>query len=206
MRFNLVGIVIGQRGTGKSLFVLGSENSSKETDKKLNIPGILPIYQKRGTKILIIDTLDHPAYRKIPVLKQSDFKKWTKGTVRIFTEPENILLLVDLINKSPHINNTLIVFEDAGKYTEKSLPRSFKRLIIDSKQRNIDIIFMYHCFIDTPTNIFTKSDFIQLFKTEDSPIVRKNNIRLFDKVNAAYNQVNEHTSNFYGKYIDTRTN
>lgn len=198
MRFNLVGLIIGQRGTGKTSFIKG--------DKKVNVPGLIPIYQKKNIKVLIIDTLDHPAYRDVPILPQTKFKQFNKGVVRLFMEPDNILKLVDLINTSPHLNNTFIIFEDAGKYTEKSLPKAFKRLIIDSKQRNIDILFCYHCFIDTPANIFTKADYIQLFKTEDSPVVRKNNLRLFDKVNNAYNEVKKHSNNFYGKYIDTRTN
>lgn len=206
MRFNQVGIIIGQRGTGKSLFVLGSNHSAKAEDKSLKIPGILDIYTRKSMKVLIIDTLDHPAYRSIPIIKQSQFSKWNKGIVRTFLEPDDIKSLVNLINISPHLNNTCIIFEDAGKYTEKVLPKPFKRLIIDSKQRNIDIVFMYHCFIDTPTNIFTKSDFIQLFKTEDSPLVRKNNIRLFDKVLKAYEDVKQNKNNFYGKFIDTRTN
>lgn len=205
-RFNQVGIIIGQRGTGKSLFVLGSKYSAKPEDKALNIPGILEIYEKKQIKVLIVDTLDHPAYRQIPIIKQADFKKWNKGIVRTFLDPDNMLPFVDMLNNSKNMVNSAIIFEDAGKYTERSLPRQFKRLIIDSKQRNIDIIFMYHCFIDTPSNIFTKSDFLQLFKTEDSPIVRKNNIRLFDKVMNAYDQVNINTSKFFGKYIDTRTN
>lgn len=206
MRFNLVGLVIGQRGTGKTLFVMGSKYSAKTSDQALNIPGLFDIAQRSGKKVLIIDTLDHPAYRSIPLLQQKDFSKWNSGIVRTYLEPDDIHKLVDKINTSPHMNNTMIIFEDAGKYTEKTLPRPFKRLIIDSKQRNIDIIFMYHCFIDTPSNIFTKSDFIQLFKTEDSPVVRKNNLRLFEKVLTAYEEVKNHGNNFYGKYIDTRTN
>lgn len=206
MRFNTVGIIIGQRGTGKSLFLLGSKYSAKSGDEKLGIPSLIDIAQKNGLKVLIVDTIDHPAYRKIPVLKQSDFKKFSAGVFRVWHEPENMRAFVHLINTSENLNNTFIVFEDAGKYTEKNLPMEFKRLIADSKQRNIDILFMYHCFIDTPANIFTKSDYIQLFKTEDSPKVRKNNLRLYEKVEAAHNEVKFHKSRFYGKYIDTRTN
>jgi hypothetical protein len=196
-RFNTVGLIIGTRGTGKTAFIKG--------DPSVNVPGIIPIYLKKGIKILIIDTLDHPSYRNVPILPQKNFKKWNKGIVRVIMEPETILKFINLINQSPHLNNTFIIFEDAGKYTERTLPKPFKRLIIDSKQRNIDIIFIYHCFVDTPANIFTKSDYIQLFKTEDAPVVRKNNIRLFDKVNAAYELVKKHPNNFYGKFIDTRT-
>lgn len=206
MRFNQVGIIIGQRGTGKSLFVLGSNYSAKPEDKALNIKGLFDIYAKKNMKVLIIDTLDHPSYRKIPIINQKQILKWKSGIVRTYLEPDSIPDLVNFINQHPSFNNTAIFFEDAGKYTEKLLPKPFKRLIIDSKQRNIDIVFMYHCWIDTPSNIFTKSDFLHIFKTEDSPNVRKNNIRLFDKVLTAYNQVNSHPSKFYSKFIDTRTN
>lgn len=206
MRFNQVGIIIGQRGTGKSFFMLGSKYSAKPGDDKLNTPGIIEVYEKKKMKVLIIDTLDHPSYRKIPIIDQKNFSKWRSGVVRTFVDPDNMKPFVNMLNVAPNMVNTAVIFEDAGKYTEKNLPAPFKRLIIDSKQRNIDIFFMYHCFIDTPSNIFTKSDFLQLFKTEDSPLVRKNNIRLFEKVWAAHEQVKNNPNPFEGVYIDTRTN
>lgn len=206
MRFNQVGIIIGQRGTGKSFFLLGSKWSAKPGDDQLNKQGILEIYEKKNMKVLIVDTLDHPSYRKVPIIDQKNFPKWNSGVVRTIIDPDDAKNLVTYLDNAKNALNSLIVFEDAGKYTEKNLPPAFKRLIINSKQKNIDIIFMYHCFIDTPSNIFTKSDFIQLFKTEDSPLVRKNNIRLFDKVYNAYEQVNNHPNSFEGRYIDTRTN
>lgn len=206
MATNQVGIIIGMRNVGKSLFVLGSEFSSKVEDKILQIRGLIRIFLNKKMKILFIDTLDHPSYRHFTVLKQSEFKTWT-GIRRIYFEPDDIVNLVDLINKTPSMNNTFIVFEDAGKYTDLKLPKPFKRLIADSKQRNIDILFMYHCFMDTPTDVFRKGiDYIQLFKTEDHPAVRKNNLRLYDKVEAAYNQLKASNNRFDGKYIDTRTN
>lgn len=204
-RLNTVGTIIGQRGTGKSLFFLGSRFSSKPADKSLNIPGVIEYPLKNGQKILIIDTLDHPAYRGIPTLKPNQFAAFKRGVARTWLEPDNIVKLVDKINQAPHFNNTTIVFEDAGKYTERTLPRPFRRLIIDSKQRNIDLLFMYHAWVDTPGDIFTKSDYIQLFKTEDSPEVRKHKIRLFEKVQRAYTEVQKHPSRFYSKFIDTRT-
>jgi predicted AAA+ superfamily ATPase len=206
VRFNEVGIIIGQRGTGKTLFLLGSKLSSNPNDKALNKKGILDIYLAKGMKVLIIDTLDHPSYSNIPILKQKDFYNFKSGVYRVVLDPDNIPKFIDLINRSPHMNNTLIVCEDAGKYTGSNLNKSFKRLIIDTKQRNIDLIFMYHCFIDTPANIFTKIDFLQLFKTEDTPEVRKSRMRLYQKVFQVWEQVNNHVSKFYGKYIDTRTN
>ena len=205
-RFNYVGVIIGQRGTGKSLFVIGSKYASRPQDKALNIRGLFELAIKNNQKILIIDTLDHPAYKNIPVLKPADFKTFKKGIYRTWHEPDDIVKLIDLINKSPWLNNTLIICEDAGKYTEDRLPRPFKRLAIDTKQRNIDLILMYHCWIDTPKNVFSKSDFIQLFKTEDSPFVRRNDISLYEKVNKVYMAVKNNPNRFHGEYIDTRTN
>lgn len=205
MRFNTVGTIIGQRGTGKSLFFLGSRLSSKPEDRALNIPSVLEKHIKNGQKVLVIDTLDHPAYRGLPVMQPKHFLHFNKGAARTWLEPDDVAKLVNKINQSPHFNNTAVVFEDAGKYTERTLPRPFRRLIIDSKQRNIDLLFMYHAWVDTPGDIFTKSDYIQLFKTEDSPEVRKHKIRLFDKVQKVYNQVQAHPSRFFSMHIDTRT-
>ncbi len=40
MRFNLVGLIIGQRGTGKTSFIKG--------DKAVNVQGLIQIYQKKN--------------------------------------------------------------------------------------------------------------------------------------------------------------
>lgn len=206
-RFNQVGLILGMRGTGKSLYMLGSKYSAKAGDEKLNIAGLIDTQLQNKFKVFVVDTLDHPSYRKIGILKAKDIHKFKKGVVRVFMEPEKILQLVNYINSAPNFNNTFIVFEDAGKYTENKLPKPFKRLIADSKQRNIDILFMYHCWADTPQDVFRKGlDYIQLFKTEDSPVVRKNNLRLFDNIMAAHNEVAKNSNRFYGKYIDTSTN
>lgn len=205
-RFNEVGTILGQRGTGKTLYLIGSKLSSNPNDKPLNKKGLLDIYVAKGMKILIVDTLDHPSYRNIPILKQNEFLKFRSGVARVIFEPDNMNKFINLINRAPFMNNTLIVLEDAGKWTGEKLSAQLKRLIIDTKQRNIDIILMYHCFIDTPANLFTKTDFIKLFKTEDSPEIRKERMRLYSKVAEAYEQVKKHPSNFHGKYIDTRSN
>lgn len=201
-----MGTIIGQRGTGKTLFFLGSKYSAKASDQALNIPGFIDTAIKNGFKVLIIDTMDHPAYKRIPVMQPKQFAGFRTGIYRTWLPDDQMRQFVNKINHASHFNNTLLVFEDAGKYTEGKLPPEFKKLIIESKQRNIDIVFMYHCWIDTPSNIFTKSDYIQLFKTEDSPYCRRNRIRLYDKVFEVHQQVQKHPSRFYSRFIDTRTN
>lgn len=207
MRFNQVGTIIGRRGTGKTLFVLGSKYSAVPGDEKLQVPGIIDLSIKNGFKVLFIDSINHPSYKKIPILAPKNFNTFKSGVARVFLRPDLVVKLVNQINNAPHFNNTHIVFEDAVKYTENKLPTEFKRLIADSKQRNIDILFMYHCWADTPLDVFRKGiDYIQLFKTEDLPLVRKNNLRMYDQIQAASNRIQNHKSRFYGEFIDTATN
>lgn len=208
MRLNTVGTIIGQRGSGKTLFLLGSKLSAKESDRTLNIRGMIEAEMSSGIhKTLIIDTLDHPSYRRIPILTPKNWKSFRKGQVaRCIVRPAEAPDFFKYINNSPHLLNTFIVCEDAVKYAGKHrLVREVENLIVDSKQLNIDMVFMYHSFTDTPTDLFTKMDYIQLFKTEDSPERRKGQLRLFEKVLAAYEEVKHHPDRFYGKFIDTRT-
>lgn len=205
-RFNKVGLILGKRGSGKSLFTLGSDFAAKEEDRKLGIKSVITTALKTGKKVLVVDTLDHPAYRRIKILQQKEFDSFTSGVARVFMRPDQIAQLVSKINRSAQFYNSLIVFEDAGKYTESRLPKPFKELIADTKQKNIDLLFMYHCWSDTPMDMFRKGlDFIQLFKTEDHPIVRKNNIPLYEKIESIYQDVFNNPSRFYGRFIDTST-
>lgn len=208
MRLNTVGTIIGQRGSGKTLFLLGSQLSANPKDADLNVPGLIGSEMKAGMqKVLIVDTLDHPSYRKIPILPPRDWRLFKKGMIRrCLIKPAEAPDFFTLISDSPHLNNTFIVCEDAVKYAGKHrLVREVENVIVDSKQRNIDMVFMYHCFVDTPGDIFTKMDWLHLFKTEDTPEVRKGKLRLFDKVHTVWREVNAHPSKFYGKFIDTRT-
>lgn len=207
MRFNSVTPVFGMRGTGKTLYELGSKYSSSKGDENLNITGKIEIALQSKKKVLIIDTLDHPAYKKIPILLQKDATKFNQGVGRIICYPDDMVKLVSYINKQSNYNNTFIVFEDAGKYTEKTLPRAFKQLIADTKQRNIDIDFLYHAWSDAPNDIFRKGiDFIQIFKTQDSPLTKKNFIRDFDLVWDSYKKVKDNPIRFYSVSLDVRTN
>jgi hypothetical protein len=206
-RFNQVGTIIGKRGTGKSLFVLGSKYSAKAEDQRLNISGLFDTQIKNGFKVFIVDTLDHPLYRKIPIIKPDQISKFKKGICRAFMAPDKIRKLVGYINQTASFNNSFIIFEDAGKYTESKLPIEFKRLIADSKQRNIDILFIYHCWADTPLDVFRKGlDYIQLFKTEDKPLVRKNNLNLYELIEQTHTRINNNPNRFYTELIDTSTN
>lgn len=197
-RFNKVFAIFGQRGSGKTEFLKGNN--------QLNIPGIINIYPKRDVpmKVLITDTFDHPSYQNIPVIPANQLNNWKSGIYRCFTNAEDIPKLNRFLRDSPAIWNTLLVYEDAYKHTSKTIDRSLINLMADSKQKNIDICFMYHSFAQAPPDLYRYLDFIELFKTKDSPECRKNFMPgYYTKAMEVYNEVKTHKSPFYHKTIDT---
>lgn len=195
-RFNVIGAIFGQRGSGKTDYLKGN--------KKHSLPGLMNIYPKKNMKVLIIDTFDHPSYRDVKILPMDKLKLWNSGIYRVFTPAEDIPKLNKILNDSPKIWNTLLVYEDSYKHTFKKIDRSLIQLIADSKQKNIDIVFMYHNFGQAPPDLYRYLDYIELFKTKDSPECRKNFMPgYFDLANKVYNEVKNHSNPFYHKLIDT---
>ena len=200
-RFNRIFSIFGARGSGKTEYLKGN--------KALNIPGIINIYPKRNPpmKVLIIDTFDHPSYRDIPILPINQLEQWQSGVYRCFTTAEDVPKLNRFLRDSKSIWNTLIVYEDAYKHTSKTIDRSLINLMADSKQKNIDICFMYHSFAQAPPDLYRYLDFIELFKTKDNPLCRKNFMPgYYDQAMKIYEKVKNNSFPFYHQIIDTGLN
>ena len=157
-RVNLVGVICGGRGTGKSTF--------GEGDKTVKVPGIIPTYLKRkpSQKILIVDTFDNPFWRHYPIIQAKDLPRWKKGIYRMFSSDVNRMMR----EIEEHCFNTVIFFEDATKFIGSRLTDDQKKFIIDSKQKNLDIFFIFHYLIAVPNDLIRVSDYMVLFKTNDS--------------------------------------
>jgi hypothetical protein len=197
-RFNKVFGVFGDRGTGKTKYALG--------DKSLGLPGLVNVYLKRNMKVIAIDTIDHPAWRHVPILNPSNFSKFKKGIGRIITPAKDMDKTISFLNSHPNTWNSLLLFEDARKHTFLKVDDALIELIGDSKQKNIDIGFMYHCFAHCPMDLYRYFDYIQLFKTKDSPVVRKLGLSgCFEQAMEIYKKVQAHPSRFYNQLIDTGT-
>lgn len=195
-RINYVCAIIGQRGSGKTDYLKGNATHG--------IKGVMNIYPKKGMKVLIIDTFDHPSYKDIPILPMNKFQSFTSGIYRVFCpNPDDVYKLNDLLSKSKVTYNTCLVYEDAFKHTSVKVDKSLMRLMIDSKQKNIDIIFMYHAFMQAPTDLYRFLDFIELFKTRDTPDSRKTFMQgYYNEAIKIYNEVKNHKSPYYHKLID----
>ncbi len=144
-RFNKVFGIIGKRGSGKTEYAIGNA--------KFNLPGLFNVYVKRGIKVIIIDTIDHPAYRKYPIISMDKFADFKSVIGRIIVKAADVPKLNYFLNQHANTWNSLLFYEDARKHTQAYVDDSLIELIGDSKQKNIDIGFMYHCFAHAPLDL-----------------------------------------------------
>lgn len=195
-RFNLVAAIFGMRGTGKTEYLKGN--------KQYDLPGLLLPAVQQGKKALILDTFDHPSYFDVPIITPAKLKYWERGIFRCFVRPDEMGDLNKYINSLPSMWNTLIVYEDAYKHQAEKLDKPIKELIIDSKQKNIDLVFMYHAFSMAPKDLYRMIDLIELFKTKDHPSSRKEDMPgYYEQALKAYTEVQAHPSRFYHQLINT---
>lgn len=194
--FNKVSGIFGKRGSGKTDYMIGNAQH--------NIPGVFKSYLKRGIKVIVIDTFDHPSYRQFPIIPMNRFADFKQGVGRILVKSQDIPALNLFLNSHPNTWNSLLVYEDARKHTYKTVDKSLMELIGDSKQKNIDICFMYHCFAHAPKDLYRYLDYIELFKTKDSPMRRREELEdCLDEAMTAYEKVKNHPNKFYHTLIDT---
>lgn len=171
MRVNIVSLVLGTRGSGKTFFTKRAIRSANKANKK----------------VLIIDTFDHPSYQSVPRIKPIDIKNIEAGEiVRVFGGETNKIL-----SACNDFSNGLLIIEDATKYIEGKLSEDVKQFVLDSKQKNIDIIFLFHGFGAAPPALFRVCDKIILMRTGDNPTLRKNNLPNFEEVMEAYGRIKE---------------
>lgn len=180
MGVNKVTAILGQRGSGKTTYVRNMINEYRRF--------------KPSQKILIVDTLDHPAYRDVPTLDCNLLKKWRKPSMyRIYGSNND-----EIFNTiSKYLANTLVVFEDAGKYIGTRLTPEMRRAILDSKQRNLDMVFMFHGFRYVAPEFWTLIDRMVLFKVKDHPDTRKQYMQNYDEILAAYLKNEANTGPIY---------
>jgi len=165
-RFNAITLIVGFRGTGKTTFARS--------------------FFENYSKVLVLDTNDHPAYRDLAEIEPRQLRRWKKGHKRLFRgDPKQNLAAIE-----NDVSNALIVFEDARKYIKRTLPEELERMITDSKQRNNDIFLLYHSLSMIPPFLFQSIDYLTLFFTKESlGSSLRSKLPFFDLVAAAHQKV-----------------
>lgn len=194
-RTNVVILVVGNRGTGK-------------TDYLKN----LALRHPQNT--IVIDTFENPAWRNMktwnhPDAASAEVISLTEAQIRtnqmhgkyrryFSSRTANTMQLLDRF-----IYNHLVILEDATKYIGSKLTEDEKRFVLDSKQKNNDMIFTFHSLWDVPRDLIRVSDILVLFKTQeamDSSL--KNKVFRNEDVIRAHELVRNHKSRYH--YVEVQ--
>lgn len=183
-RINNFGLLLGLRNTGKSTFL-------KE---------LIRIYSQvqQTQKILILSAIKQPAYIHIPVIDIDLLSRWKKPSVyQIYGS--NTQELLEAIET--YFSNGLLILEDSTSFIPKTIPKELRRMIIDTKQKNVDLLTVFHGFMSTPPELFRYADTITMFKT-DNPISRKDVIgSYYSDIEKAYYQIQNSKNQYENKTI-----
>lgn len=161
---------IGQRNTGKTFETLEWIDDYLST--------------RKSGRVLVFMTLDHKKYRKFREIKVNEIPAVQSGVARIISSDfERIFSYINARN----YENTFLIFEDASSYlTESKLNPRIKQFLVDSKQKNLHLLFHFHAWGFVQPDFFRLIDFIRIHKTIDSPVSKKNYIGMYEEVDRIY--------------------
>jgi hypothetical protein len=188
MKFAQVNVIVGHRGTGKTVYA----KRCIESYMSASIEG-------NERKVLIIDTYDNPDYAQFEIIQPEKLLVWKKGVKRIIVnafEVDNVLkLLID-----NEINNFFLILEDAQKQFDETVSDVQKIWLADAKNKNRETLLIFHFFENVPRRLFKMINGVVIKKSSDSPgdvKKRSQNALLLQ----AFKDVNDHKNPYYSKYV-----
>lgn len=162
-RQNFVYIIIGNRGTGKTDFL------------KNTVVQLMPNFQK----VLITETMDSAVWQnlatwnqpqnesiKIARIAPEDVSRFRRGIALTYSSDTTAMFA----EVNEHLQNAVLVMEDSTKYIGSKLPGDIRKLILDSKQKNLDVFLVFHSLTAVPPELIRICNVIVLFKTNDGQI------------------------------------
>lgn len=181
---NWIHIVVGNIGTGKTDWI------------KRNI-----VFPSSMRKTLVIDTYDNHAWRTMETHLTKDEQNFAINLIPIDAIEFHNSGLYRTFDSDPAKTqsvitekcwNSLLIIEDATKMFDIHLTKEQKRFLIDYKNRNLCLVFVFHALADIPRQLFRLTDYMTLFKTGDDTVPNKiegvkNIYQVFDLINASDN-------------------
>lgn len=191
MRVNRVTIIIGDRGTGKTTWLKGSP--------PLNIEGAIQkiLIQNPNRRFLVLDTFDNPVWRDYPIIQPEEITNFN-GIKRLYSgETDKLQTFI-----SKYAYSCVLIFEDATKFIGSKLNRDTRQFILDSKQKDLDIFFVFHYMMAVPNDLSRVSDWVILFKTNE---IFNGQIRAKfpnPNIEEAYNRVKAHKNRYHFEAVE----
>ncbi len=152
-RINKSTVLIGRKGVGKSTYL----------ERQASV-----FAKKTGKKALIIDVNGSPAYAKHQELNERQFVEWCRGNYggvkRFYLSEHNKMW--NMIAK--YFRSGLIVFEDCTKYIDPNPTKVIKKLLVDHRMWDADMIFTFHALDFVPPFFRKMVSHLIVFKTNDN--------------------------------------
>ncbi len=188
-------VIVGEQGMGKTYFSLN----------KIVLP-----YINLERKILILHHKNHPDYKHIQKIKITQLAAWCRrkdllGPAFCYYDDTDVMLEIILRDfDQMGTNSGLIILDDFTSWHTGKMSKNLKKLIIDPKQSNYDLIVQAHSMEDVPKGFLSKVQVLILFKTKDN--IEQQTLRLpnaFRKKykTAALNLLNNYQKEDYKFFI-----
>jgi len=159
-------LIIGYNGTGKSTFV------QKIIDN--------------ATKRVLICTPHDVEWLQYDLIKSNKELVYFEGVKRIIVFDKN-----DLENVFKYYRGGLIVFDDCRVYFGSYTDPIIRKLLIERRQKMLDIVAVGHGFTEIPPSFFTFASELVLFRTKDNILRRKGVLNDFEALQKQQNEINE---------------
>ena len=165
-RSNAVILIVGTRDVGKTTFI-------KELIMSANFPKKLVVDEFDSRVWQNMKTFNHPEWEsiKIPRILPNQLQYWQSGLYRAY-DSDIEMLQREVVGK---VENTFVVMEDATRYFDMVLTKDQKRLVLNTKQNNCDLVLAFHSIADIPPRLVKYSNYLTLMKT-DEDVYDKNKI------------------------------
>lgn len=167
---------------------------SRNTGKTYHTHEIIAAVRKSRPriKVVVMDTFDSPPYRKdyperfgeeFTTVSPRDLVSAPAGLYRMFgSNFEEMFRAVD------KLWNSFVVMEDARKYLPTPLPRVIQRILIDTKQKNVDMLMLFHNVMHAAPDLWSLADKVILHKCSGVS-KRLDLVSDPDELNKAYTEV-----------------
>lgn len=172
-------IFIGTNGTGKSTLSLRLASATKR-------------------KVLIVDfDGSEPLWQQFPFVDITDkavMDAWTSGVRKTYFALYNELLLPKVLE---YFRNGILLLDDCRNYCKPAMGEGVERLMIQRRQKMLDIFALGHAFNEIPPRFYNFCTKIYLFSSMSSPVKRREELRDLDRIFEIWKRVN-------GRATDTK--
>jgi GTPase SAR1 family protein len=175
-------IIVGGRGTGKTTYVKELVKASSHRRK------------------LVVDTFKNDHYSDYMPLQPQDFARFSSLFGNLHFSSSDIYDYLQYINQG--VYNSLVIFEDCLKYINTNPQPEVRSIVLDSKQKGNDVIFVYHSFSQVPPKLATWADYFVIFKTQERIENQKSRLGgIYPIIKPAADKVKASQSKYYKQAV-----